>query len=408
MLRTCQACRGDVRALLDAGDHPVANRFRTSPSLADEQRFRLTLGQCRACGLVQLTTLAPHHALAPTFDWITYNEPEGHLDAVADDVMRLPGLAPASILGAVTYKDDSTLLRLRNRGFATTWRVDPVVDLGVTVGSGLETIQAVLPEQVDSLRSRYPAADLLMVRHILEHAHDTQRFASALRKLVKPGGYLVFEVPDCSQVLATFDYTMLWEEHVLYFTPATYRSTLECLGFETVSVVSHPYPYENSLVAIVRATAGTPGAARSGDESTLAELMRGRRFAEAYHQRRQVVVDTLAERHRAGEKIAVFGAGHLSTMFINVHDIAQYLEFVVDDHPAKRGLFMPGSSLPIRESSALLTEGIDLCLSSLSPESETRVVARQAEFIARGGEFASIFPSSPRALRVTGQRMRSC
>ena len=70
---------------------------------------------------------------------------------------------------------------------------------------------------------------------------------------MSPEGYVVFEVPDATRALDRLDYTTVWEEHVLYFTPATLRGCLERAGFEVVSLESYPYTLENSLVAIVRA-----------------------------------------------------------------------------------------------------------------------------------------------------------
>lgn len=404
MAATCQACLGAIDDVLDAGRHPVGNRYRTSASKEGEDVFRLALGECSRCGLLQLTTLVPPVELRPRVDWITYNEPEGHLDAVVEAITLLPGLNKDSVLGAISYKDDSTLARLRRRGFEKSWRIDAAADLACPPGAGLETIQERLPRVTGALCDRYGQADLLLVRHILEHAHDTRHFAGALRALVRPGGYLVFEAPDCSQLLDALDYTMIWEEHVLYFTQETYARTLGALGFELVSLDSHPYPYENSLVAIVR-NAGDRITPPVRSESALrTEHARVRRFGERFPDRKKAVQDLLAERRRMGQKVALFGAGHLSSMFINLHDVSSAIDFVVDDHPAKRGFFMPGSSLCIRESAALLSENISLCLSSLSPESEATVLAAQGTFLARGGEFASIFPSSARSIFPAASR----
>lgn len=385
---------------MDAGQHPVASRYLKAPAQR-EPLFALALGQCTACGLVQLTTLVPPDQLIPPFDWITYNEPEGHLDAVADKLALLPGLGSDSVIGAITYKDDSTLKRLEKRGLGHGWRVDVSADLRAPAAAGLASIQARLPERARTVSQRYGKADLLIVRHVLEHAQDTRRFAAGLRELVRPGGYLMFEVPDCSQVLDTLDYTTIWEEHVLYFTIATYRLTLEALGFEIVGLDSYPYPYENSLVAVVR-NVSQPTPQHDQDEVER-ERKRGRRFAAAFPHRRHAVQATLAERCRNGARVALFGAGHLACMFINLNDVSNYITFVVDDHPRKLGLFMPGSGLPIKESRALLPENIVLCLSSLSPESEEKVVTKLGEFMARDGEFASIFPSSRRAFRFAAK-----
>ena len=94
----------------------------------------------------------------------------------------------------------------------------------------------------------------------------------------------------------------------------------------------------------------------------------------------------------------MFGAGHLACKFINLMEVGPYQDFVVDDNPHKKGLFMPGSRLPILDTSALLERDLRLCLLSLNPESEKKVLAKNASFTERGGIFASIFPSNPRSI----------
>jgi hypothetical protein len=88
-------------------------------------------------------------------------------------------------------------------------------------------------------------------------------------------------------------------------------------------------------------------------------------------------------------------------MFINLMGIKDFIEFAVDDHPNKRGLFIPGSKLPIYNSSYLKKKNIKLCLLSLSPESERKVINNNKEFIRSGGRFFSIFPKSNYALQIS-------
>ena len=73
---------------------------------------------------------------------------------------------------------------------------------------------------------------------------------------------------------------------------------------------------------------------------------------------------------------------------------------VIDDNPHKRGLYMPGSKLPIAGSPALLERDISLCLLSLNPIGEQKVIEKNSAFVERGGTFASIFPASARALTL--------
>jgi hypothetical protein len=120
-------------------------------------------------------------------------------------------------------------------------------------------------------------------------------------------------------------------------------------------------------------------------------------FSRGFSDRRQAMRQLLQEWRRAG-KIAVFGAGHQSVMFINLLGVADLIDFVVDDDPHKLGLRLPGSRLPIVASANLANGEVKLCLSSLSVESEIKVVQKLSRFFEEGGSFASIFPVRPETL----------
>jgi len=99
-------------------------------------------------------------------------------------------------------------------------------------------------------------------------------FIEALKRLVTPGGYIVVEVPDCSRAMDGCDYTTIWEEHTLYYTPDTFRQTFPFAGLGVVRTENYPYPFENSLVAI--ATANAPGASPPLPATVSSEQRRGR------------------------------------------------------------------------------------------------------------------------------------
>ncbi|MBI2437468.1 MAG: SAM-dependent methyltransferase [Lentisphaerae bacterium] len=424
MMNRCYLCRSQaVRSLLEFKRQPVCNRFLTDP-LAAQYRHDLVAGQCGGCGLLQLLNPVPAKELMSPYEWITYSEPEGHLDKLADILAALPGLTPQSVIAGISFKDDSILRRLRERGFTNSWRVSPEVDAGIVEKrAGIETLQDRLtPEQAEIILRHHPPADLLIMRHVWEHALQPRRTITAVRQLLNlsrsppatlarsdcglgqrdPGGYLVLESPDCSRALANGDYTTLWEEHQMYFTPVTFRAGLSWVGLELLRLECFPYPFENSLVAIARFPPVETECER-GQVPELpalaAELERAGAFAQAFPGARARIRNLLTAHRAQGGRIAVFGAGHLACAFINFLELKELVECVVDDHPRKKGLFMPGSALPICGSEELLKRRITLCLLSLSPESEDKVIERQQAFIQQGGRFASIFPASKHALR---------
>jgi hypothetical protein len=124
------------------------------------------------------------------FDWLTYNEPEGHLDDLVARLRQLPGITTSSRIAGLTYKDDSTLARLAKLGYANTYRIDARADLGLQDPcAGLESIQVALDDATASrLVTKHGQADLLLVRHVLEHAHNPLAFLRTVSSLVKPMG----------------------------------------------------------------------------------------------------------------------------------------------------------------------------------------------------------------------------
>ena len=83
---SCLSCRASgVQVLVDFGPQPPSNRFEAQ-NPGQGETHPLVVGQCPRCALIQLIhPMAPGMAMS-RFEWLTYREPEGHLD---DLVSRL-------------------------------------------------------------------------------------------------------------------------------------------------------------------------------------------------------------------------------------------------------------------------------------------------------------------------------
>ena len=401
MTARCVVCgTATSRVLVDFGPQPPSNRY-LRPNERELDRRELRVGQCQRCGLIQLSDPMPSAMVRSHFSWLTYNEPESHLDALVERLVALPGFTKQSNVFGLTYKDDSTLQRFSRRGYERTKRFDAADDFGIDDSlASLETIQEVVAtDNLAKLSDKHGLADVLLVRHILEHAHDPRKFLAGAMRLVRAGGHAVFEMPDSRKFLEALDYSFIWEEHITYFTPDCLHNFMCEAGVDEVSVFSYPYLFEDSLTAIVRKPADGVQVRLQSRHPIEHELNRGNRFGDEYAPTKAAIHDALASLQSSGKRIAIFGAGHLAAKFVNLFDVSKWIDCVIDDHPGKRGLTMPGSRLPIHGSEAL--SDVNVCLLALSPESEKKVVAAKQAFIAGGGVFQSIFALSPMSFSRT-------
>jgi hypothetical protein len=390
-VKACTACQQPAcNEIINFGDLPICHHFLKEGET--EATHPAALGQCRFCGLVQMMDPIPPTKLVPRFDWISYNEPEAHLDAVVEMLQKLPGIKPDSTIAGLSFNDDSTLRRFRERGYQNTWRVDMSADLDIQIpNAGIEMVQSrIKPPLAARLGQKYRTPDLLIARMILEHTGQAADLLRTVRELISPRGYVVFDVPDCGRAFDLLDYTTLWEDHTNYFVEQTIRRALTNGGFDLERFECYQGAYENCLVAVAKPSASQRPIPLAEPEKT-SEMKRADEFASRFKQRRESVRRELESWRNRG-KVALFGAGHQSVMFINLMGLRDLIEFVVDDHPHKCGRMLPGSRLPIVPSTDLYSENIRFCLSSLGASSEPKVIKKHERFVQRGGVFASIFP----------------
>ena len=396
---SCTVCQSkNLLSSLSFGEQPPSNRFLVpeSDNIIREDSFSISLGYCQQCGTIQLVDRMPTEAIRPRYDWLVYNEPEGHLDDVVSKLGELPGINASSRFLGVTYKDKSTLDRMEHLGFPNTACINEGNLKCPVQPFGLETIQDTLSRNstITRLREIYGSVDLIVVRHILEHASDARRFIRSLRGLLAPNGYMMFELPDSQKIFRANNHSFIWEEHISYFTETTVRQLVRTTGAELVWLEKFTYSYEDSLIALFRfsdACTVSTGTTLAVPEVS-AVVLDG--FAKGLYTSREKWHKELEAYRVNGQKVAVFGAGHLAIKFINFYGLADLIDCVVDDHPEKVRMIMPGSHLQIVPTADLLSRNIRVCISTLSPESEVKVRGKLPRFFDAGGIFIPAFSTT--------------
>ncbi len=396
-MKKCVACGLEIKQALKIENQPISNRFLISQG-EKEHTHPITVVQCSSCGLIQLVDLVPWRALVPLYSWIKYNEPEKHLDDFVKKLTSLDNINDKSKILGVSYKEDTTLARFTNQGYNNIYRLDTKDDLGIeNPNSGIESVQGEFTtDKIKEFVKKNGPYDLVIARHILEHCHNPKEFIASLKMLTADEGYIAFEIPDTSYSLKNNIYTMIWEEHTLYFTPETFRNFFSFFGLKVIDFLTYEYPNENSL-AVITKIGGTQNKFPAQKELK-EETARMESFASGFLNYKSVLHNYLSEYKKRKGSISFLGAGHHSISFINYFDLGKYIDFVADDNPKKQGMFMPGSSIPILGSDRLLKNDIKLCLTALSPESEEKVIQKNKEFLDKGGALTSIFRGSKYAL----------
>ena len=393
----CRVCRSrQLQFITDFGHLSITNQFFTEHESLP-YRQSISWQECQHCGVVQLSNVPPVEQIRPRYSWIHYAEPEGHLDETAQILQRVFPIESGHQIVGFTADDRALLKRL---SVGSSRLLDPLEQLGLSQeDQGMGSVQAAWTvERAAHIAAQWGPADVLVARYALEHCHDAAEFLAACRQFLSPDGCLLIEVPDSAAAIRDVDVTVVWEEHTLYFTERTLIHGLGRAGFDTLHLQRVPDAFEDRLVWIgrrSRAPEATMSAAYSHKKEP--DL---RAFAESWPRQREALRAWAAAIIDRGGRLAVFGAGHRACTLIDIMDLAEFIDCVIDDSPEKQKLRFPAGGLAIRGSRALIDHQITCCLMVVNPAAEQRIVDRNPEYLETGGKFVSLYPRSPRVLRL--------
>lgn len=380
--------------MINFGLHPISNRFLSKSLNESSPSYPMVVCQDEITGLISLLNPFPLDEIRSRYEWLTCFEPEDHLDTLVEKIISLPGISKNSIVSGYSFKDDSTLERLKKLGLTSQWRVDPKKDLGIQDScAGIETFQKNFTKEcAKKIAARNGKVDIFIVRHVLEHAYKLSDFIAAVSELINPCGYVIWEIPDCIRSLNVGDCTMLWEEHVHYFSGNSFQKVLKMHSHEILDFYSIDYPLENSLLAITILNNENVIKAKT-EQSVDSNLLY--EYYQKVNSRKKNIRRILEDiKNKTGKGICIFGAGHLTITFIALLEIEDMIEFVLDDNPHKQKMLLPIGNIEIKSSDYLMTSRVKVCLLGVNPHNHRTIILNNSSFLENNGVFGSIFPDT--------------
>ena len=378
--------------IINFNDQPVSNRFLKTVS-AKAPYFPLKLSWNKDIGCPKILKPWPVEELKPKYNWITCFEPEEHLDELCSIIQNLNKNKNITI-GAYSFKDDSTLQRLNKLGYKNQWRIDPIKDLKIDDPlSNIETFQSVFKKTIaNSISIKKGKADILIVRHVIEHAYDINEFIASLKLLINKDGLIVFELPDCKPAFKNGDCTTIWEEHTSYFFESSFRRCLNINQMEIVFWKNWEYPLENCMVAIVKNN--NTQIPRHDVSECYEDYLIYNNFMKIFNKRKVNIEKKLKAFTVEKGPVCILGAGHLSIAFISLLGLKNLISFAIDDNENKANFFLPIGSIPIKQTSFLNINVAKLCLLGANPQHHMKIKKKLNQFQLDGGIIGSIFPST--------------
>lgn len=400
-LPLCRVCGGSLREFLNLGRQPSANALLRPGDTAGELLFRLAVGVCGTCTMVQLLEDVP--------DRVRYHESyryqasgsaahRRHFEENARAFLASELTGPDPFLVEIGCNDGVLLETIARAG---------VRHLGVEPSGGVARIAQsrgveVLIEFFDAsvaagIRSRNGPADVIFGANTICHITRIDELMRGVDALLSPTGVFVFEEPYLGTVVDRMAFDQIYDEHVFYFTARSVRYLVESFGFELVDVEPIPLHGGEIRYTIARTGARRPSAAvgemlTREEERGLADADVLDTFAKAVGRVREDLVALLQDIRAKGATVVGYGAPAKTTTVTNYCGIGpDLLPFTCDSTPGKQGHLVPGSHIPVRPPEAFGDDYPDYAL-LFSWNHAEEIMAKEQEFRRRGGRWIRYVP----------------
>jgi methylation protein EvaC len=397
----CRICDGAVTRFLDLGRQPLSDGFLAGPPAGDEYFYRLAVGMCGECTMVQLMQEVPRELMFHE-DYPYYSSGSSvmreHFAGTARRFLETELLGPDPFIVEIGSNDGIMLGTIKDAGIRHLG-FEPSGQVGETArASGIRVRTAFFEEATArEVRATEGPADVIYAANTICHIPYLSSIFRGVDALLAANGVFVFEDPYLGDILAKTSFDQIYDEHFFLFAARSVQQAARHFGFELVDV-------ERLAVhgGEVRYTIARVGAREPSDN--LAQLLaeedaRGltdpgnlARFATAVGRIRTDLVALLEKLRAENKRVVGYGATAKSATVTNFCGISTDLvEWVSDSTPAKQGRLTPGAHLPVRPPADFAADYPDHAL-LFAWNHATEIMAKERAFRDAGGKWIVYVP----------------
>jgi len=362
----CSFCNSQrLTQIMDFGKVALAGAFLKPEQFAQEAFYPLELYFCCDCYAVQVTEKVNANVLFT--DYFYFSSSIGtlreHFKRYAAEVTARFLTPESSTVIEFGCNDGVLLCPLADQKIRTVIGVDPATNVVRTIDDPrVQIVNDFFSARVaHQLIERFGKADMVVANNVYAHIPDIQGVTRAVSDVLTYDGVFIFEVHYLGKMIEEMQYDMVYHEHLYYYSLLSATKHFERHGMVVFDV--KPIPIHAGSMRFYVCKEGSRWAQESEQVKVLREqeIARGfnlpetfLRFASDVAASRDKLMKLLDRLRSQNKRIAGYGAsGRANTMIQYCGIDHSYLEYMIDDAPAKAGYYTPGSHFLIQPSAIL-------------------------------------------------------
>ncbi|MFD9443898.1 methyltransferase domain-containing protein [Streptomyces sp. NPDC060006] len=399
---TCRICAGVVTEFLDLGRQPLSDAFLDPAGTEGEFFYRLAVGLCADCSMVQLTQEVPREKMFHE-DYPYHSSGSAvmreHFAATAQRFIDRE-LTSADPFVVEIGCNDGIMLRTVQEAGVRHLGVEPSGGVAkLAAASGIRVRNNFFEERTAAeIRAQDGPADVIYAANTLCHIPYMDSILRGVGSLLSPDGVFVFEDPYLGDIVEKTSFDQIYDEHYYFFTVRSVSAMAARFGLELVDAERLDVHGGEVRYTLARVGARTPSpavAALAAEETErgLGSLPTLKSFAANVERIRSELVALLGQLRAKGHSIAAYGATAKSATVTNFCAIGPDLvSYVCDTTPAKQDRLSPGVHIPVVPAEKFSRDYPDYALLFAWNHAE-EIMRKERGFQESGGKWIFYVPT---------------
>lgn len=401
----CRFCfSNDIKPILNFGNVPLAGGFlQSKEKIVDEKLYPLEISYCKNCYLLQSVNVVNADVLFKDYFYHSsaIKTLTDHFIEIADKLSE-EFKSKKNPFVIEIGSNDGTLVKELLKHNVNALGIDPATNIvSPLIKRGLPFINDYFSEKVArEVKRAYGQADVIFSSNTLAHIEDMHDIVRGIKVILNDKGYLMFEVHYLGNVLHEMQYDMIYHEHQYYYSLLTLNNfftmyDMEIFNIKPISIhagsmrfyVQHKKKGTRTISKYVKELI------KSEREHQFDNVKRYERYSKRVAKTKNDLLFLLDSIKAKKKSIVGYGASGRGTTIMNYCGLDEtYLDYVIDDAPAKQGAFTPGTHLEIKNSEVLYGKNKPDYVVLFAWSFIDEIMKKNKVYIENGGKFIVPLP----------------
>jgi SAM-dependent methyltransferase len=398
----CRLCGSKkTRCVLPLTPTALCDAYIPASRLDENQEvFPLDLYMCEDCGYLFVPHVVNPEIIYRDYIYITTSSLglSDHFKLYTKQVVDKVNPKPGTLVIDIGSNDGTLLRHFKYHGL-NVLGIEPATETALrATESGVETISDFFDANIaDRIVRDFGQATIVTMNNLFANLDNLKDAAIGVRKLLSPEGVFIIESSYAVDMIKNMVFDFIYHEHLSSFSvkplAAFFKSIdMELVDIDRVSTKGGSLRYYVQLSGGPRfVSQGVKDLISYEEEIGLYSEDMFKDFAGRIDNARHTLRSRLQHLTEQGKKIAGYGGSATTTTLAYHFGMKDFVEYIVDDNPAKQGTYSPGLHIPVFPSNTIYERKPD-CIVIFAWRYYEAIIAKHKKYLENGGRFIVPLP----------------